>query len=156
MRICETEVRLMQTAWLAGDSSPPCLLLSVCGCVFSQQPGPLTHPSNLLRPTQIDTHVRTGTCATLLCTCWQVKARLDAVKAQQAARRPDDFLPEGIDRRLAEREAEEERARAERRERKKEAKRIKAAGEDEDEGGGGDDEMMALMGFGGFGGSKKG
>jgi U4/U6.U5 tri-snRNP component SNU23 len=87
----------------------------------------------------------------------QVKGRLQAHKEAAAQARPDDYLPDGIDRRLAEREAAEERAKAERREKKKGAKRAiaGAGGEDDDGGGGADEEMMALMGFGGFGGSKK-
>jgi U4/U6.U5 tri-snRNP component SNU23 len=74
-------------------------------------------------------------------------------KEKQAQVRPDDYLPDGIDRRLAEREAAEERAKQERKERKKEAKKAAAAADDEEEA---DPDMMALMGFGGFGGSKKG
>lgn len=84
----------------------------------------------------------------------QVKNRLEMHKAKQAEVRPDDYLPDGIDRRLAEREAAEERAKQERKERKKEAKRAAAAGEEDEEEA--DPDMMALMGFGGFGGSKKG
>jgi U4/U6.U5 tri-snRNP component SNU23 len=81
----------------------------------------------------------------------QVKSRLEQHKAKQAEVRPDDYLPDGIDRRMAEREAAEERAKQERKERKKEAKRAAAAADDEEA----DEDMMALMGFGGFGGSKK-
>jgi len=84
----------------------------------------------------------------------QVKNRLQQHKAQQAEARPDDYLPDGIDRRLAEREAEEERARQEKKERKREAKRGNKDGGDGDEDDM-DPDMMALMGFGGFGSSKK-
>jgi hypothetical protein len=81
----------------------------------------------------------------------QVKDRLAAHKQQAAQVRPEDYLPDGIDRRLAEREAAEERAKQERREKKKEAKRAAQAEEQEEA----DEQMMALMGFGGFGGGKK-
>lgn len=73
-------------------------------------------------------------------------------KEKQAQVRPDDYLPDGIDRRLAEREAEEERQRQERKEKKKEAKKSTADGDADDDA---DGDMMALMGFGGFGGGKK-
>lgn len=82
----------------------------------------------------------------------QVKNRLEMHKQQQAEVRPEDYLPDGIDRRLAEREAAEERAKQERKDRKKEAKRAAQQAEEEEA----DEDMMALMGFGGFGGSKKG
>ena len=64
-----------------------------------------------------------------------------------------DYLPDGIDRRVLEAAAEEERLRQERKEKKKEEKRRKEAEQDGLEGEA-DDDMMALMGFGGFGTSK--
>ena len=95
-------------------------------------------------------------------TVEQVRARLQAHKEKGGAKAADDYLPDGIDRRIAEREAEEERERQERKRAKKEAKRRAAGGggsggeEDEEGGGGGlDPDMAAMMGFSGFGGGKK-
>jgi U4/U6.U5 tri-snRNP component SNU23 len=82
-----------------------------------------------------------------------VKNRLKMHKETASASNPEDYLPDGIDRRLAEAEAAAERERQERKRAKKEAKRG-AEGEGE-EGGGMDPDMMAMMGFGGFGSSKK-
>lgn len=83
----------------------------------------------------------------------QVKARLQLHKEKASTSNPEDYLPDGIDRRLAEAEAAEERERAERKRAKKEAKRAAEGGGEEAEGG--DPDMMAMMGFGGFGSSKK-
>lgn len=68
--------------------------------------------------------------------------------------RPEDYLPDGIDKRLVEAEAAEELAREEKRAKKRrerEERQAEAAADD----GGLDPDMAALMGFGGFGGSKK-
>ncbi len=86
-------------------------------------------------------------------TVEQVKARLQAHKQAASTSNAEDYLPDGIDRRLAEAEAAAEKERAERKRAKKEKKAIEAG---EEEGGEGmDPDMMAMMGFGGFGGGKK-
>jgi U4/U6.U5 tri-snRNP component SNU23 len=64
-----------------------------------------------------------------------------------------DYLPDGIEKRVLEAAAEEERLRQERKDKKKEEKRRKEA-EQEGLEGEADEDMMALMGFGGFGTSK--
>lgn len=86
-------------------------------------------------------------------TVEQVKDRLKLHKQQASTSNPEDYLPDGIDRRIAEAEAAADRERQERKRSKKEAK--KQQGEEEEEEGGMDPDMMALMGFGGFGSSKK-
>lgn len=84
----------------------------------------------------------------------QVKKKLEDKKAEKAQANPDDYLPDGIDRRILERQEQEEREREQRAQRKKEKKQ-KEREEAVQEHEGMDPDMMALMGFGGFGGSKK-
>ena len=76
----------------------------------------------------------------------------------EICRRSTDALKQGFEHHIvAEAEREEEELKASRRGRKAEKRSQKAAGAagDEEEGGGMDPEMAAMMGFGGFGGSKK-
>jgi U4/U6.U5 tri-snRNP component SNU23 len=81
----------------------------------------------------------------------QVKSRLAQHKnKQQTGLRPEDHLPDGVDRRLVEQEEAEARAREEKRARKQKEQQ---QAEEEDDGL--DPEMKALMGFGGFGSSKR-
>lgn len=122
---------------------------SVCDCVLRDSQSYLDHINGKFHNRALGMSMRVEKS-----TVEQVKNRLEMHKAKQAEVRPEDYLPDGIDRRLAEREAAEERAKQERKERKKEAKRAAAAGDEEEEEA--DPDMMALMGFGGFGGSKKG
>jgi len=78
----------------------------------------------------------------------QVKARFSANKRKLEEKKKEyDF-----DTRMEELRAEEERNREYKKEKRKEKKR---RGNEDEFGGGGDPEMMALMGFSGFGGSKK-
>jgi U4/U6.U5 tri-snRNP component SNU23 len=83
----------------------------------------------------------------------QVKNRLKLHKESASTSNAEDYLPDGIDRRIAEAEAAAEREREERKRAKKEAKEAKRTAEGEE--GGMDPDMMAMMGFGGFGSSKK-
>ena len=87
----------------------------------------------------------------------QIKTKLEEVKRKKEAYNPDDYLPDGFDRRIIEAEEAEERAKEERREKKKERRREKErlAEAGEGEGEGMDPDMMVLMGFGGFGTSSK-
>ncbi len=81
----------------------------------------------------------------------QVKNRLAQHKSkQQQGSKQEDYLPDGIDKRLVEAEEAEQRAKEERRERKKRERE-----EEEEEDDGMDPEMRAMMGFGGFGSSKR-
>lgn len=88
-------------------------------------------------------------------TVEQVKRKLEEVKAkQQASTSNEDYLPDGVDRRILEAQEAEEREEEEKREAKrlkkqlgKEAKAKEEQGEQEE---GADEEMMQLMGFGGF------
>jgi len=78
----------------------------------------------------------------------QVKARFSANKRKLEEKKKEyDF-----DTRMEELKAEEERNREYKKEKRKEKKR---RGNEDEFGGGGDPEMMAMMGFSGFGGSKK-
>lgn len=120
---------------------------SVCDCVLRDSQSYLDHINGKFHNRALGMSMRVEKASVE-----QVKNRLEMHKAKQAEVRPDDYLPDGIDRRLAEREAAEERAKQERKERKKEAKRAAQQADEEEV----DDDMMALMGFGGFGGSKKG
>eukprot|EP00088_Acartia_fossae_P066956 TRINITY_DN8324_c0_g1_i17.p1 TRINITY_DN8324_c0_g1~~TRINITY_DN8324_c0_g1_i17.p1 ORF type:complete len:204 (-),score=71.18 TRINITY_DN8324_c0_g1_i17:84-695(-) len=77
----------------------------------------------------------------------QVKARFSANKRKLEEQKKEY----DIDQRMEELREEEERAKEYRKERKKKKK----AEEEDQFGGGADADMMAMMGFGGFGGSKK-
>jgi U4/U6.U5 tri-snRNP component SNU23 len=87
-------------------------------------------------------------------TVEQVKRKLEEVKAKkQASSTTDDYLPDGVDRRILEAQEAEEREEEEKREAKKMKKQIQKeakAKEEEGEAEEVDEEMMALMGFGGF------
>eukprot|EP00878_Enallax_costatus_P004943 GHUV01005199.1.p2 GENE.GHUV01005199.1~~GHUV01005199.1.p2 ORF type:complete len:221 (+),score=85.18 GHUV01005199.1:486-1148(+) len=120
---------------------------SVCDCVLRDSQSYLDHINGKYHNRALGMSMQVEKS-----TVEQVKNRLQLLKEKQSQVRPEDYLPDGIDRRLAEREAEEERQRQERKEKKKESKRLAA----DDDDGGADDDMMALMGFGGFGGGKKG
>merc|ERR1712111_29707 len=82
------------------------------------------------------------------------RSSLDQVKARFALnkKKMDEKKKEyDLEQRTTELREEEEKLREYRREKKKEKKRKL----DDDYSGGGDSDMMAMMGFGGFGGSKK-
>ena len=88
-------------------------------------------------------------------TVEQVKRKLEEVKAKkQASSSNEDYLPDGVDRRILEAQEAEEREEEEKREAKRlkrqMEKEAKAKDEQEEEAEGADEEMMALMGFGGF------
>jgi len=78
----------------------------------------------------------------------QVKARFSANKRKMEEKKKEY----DIDQKMEQLREEEERAKEYRKEKKKEKKRKV---EEEEDFGGADPDMMAMMGFGGFGGSKK-
>ncbi|KAF8072730.1 Zmat2 [Scenedesmus sp. PABB004] len=123
---------------------------SVCDCVLRDSQSYLDHINGKYHNRALGMSMKVEAS-----TVEQVKNRLQLHKEKAAAARPDDYLPDGIDRRLAEREAEEERLKAEKKEAKRAAKRAARDGDDDGGLGGADEDMMALMGFGGFGGGKK-
>eukprot|EP00877_Chromochloris_zofingiensis_P009514 jgi/Chrzof1/4816/Cz15g00130.t1 len=129
---------------------------SVCDCVLRDSQSYLDHINGKFHNRALGMSMRVEKS-----TVQQVRDRLQLHKEQQSKASEDDYLPDGIDRRLLEAEAAEEKARAERREKKKEARKaLKEKGEGAEagdglEGGEMDPDMMALMGFGGFGGGKK-
>jgi U4/U6.U5 tri-snRNP component SNU23 len=84
----------------------------------------------------------------------QVRQKLASKKQEVEASQAEDYVPDGVDRRILEAEEAEARAQEEKKERKREAKLRK---EKEDRGkeeellaSAADPEMMAMMGFGGF------
>lgn len=85
----------------------------------------------------------------------QVKRKLEEKKKEKEASNPDDYLPDGIDRRILEREEAEEREKEERKERRRERKLKEKEAEAADADAAADPDMMLLMGFGGFGGGAK-
>ncbi|KAI8472664.1 MAG: hypothetical protein J3K34DRAFT_453742 [Monoraphidium minutum] len=119
---------------------------SVCDCVLRDSQSYLDHINGKYHNRALGMSMQVEKS-----TVEQVKNRLKMHKEAASTSNPEDYLPDGIDRRLAEAEAAAERERAERKRAKKEAKR---GGGDEEEEGGMDPDMMAMMGFGGFGTSK--
>mmetsp|Transcript_10400 Transcript_10400/g.31272 ORF Transcript_10400/g.31272 Transcript_10400/m.31272 type:complete len:96 (-) Transcript_10400:145-432(-) len=84
----------------------------------------------------------------------QVKRKLEEVKAKKSEPDPDDFLPDGVDRRILEAQEAEEREREAKKQAKKEKKQRERDAQAAAETDGMDPDMMAMMGFGGFGSSK--
>ncbi|GBF93690.1 hypothetical protein Rsub_06793 [Raphidocelis subcapitata] len=119
---------------------------SVCDCVLRDSQSYLDHINGKYHNRALGMSM-----AVEKSTVEQVKARLQQHKQKASTSNPEEYLPDGIDRRIAEAEAAEERERAERKRAKKEAKRAAEEGEGEE----GDPDMMAMMGFGGFGTSRK-
>lgn len=122
---------------------------SVCDCVLRDSQSYLDHINGKYHNRALGMSMQVEKS-----TVEQVKNRLKLhkEKSEASGSRAEDYLPDGIDRRLAEAEAAAEREKQERKRSKKEAKRSTAGDEEE---GGMDPDMMAMMGFGGFGGSKK-
>jgi U4/U6.U5 tri-snRNP component SNU23 len=132
---------------------------SVCDCVLKDSASYLDHINGKYHNRALGMSM-----AVERSTVEQVKARLakhkEAKAAAEAAGGAGAHLPDGIDRRLAEAEAAAEREREERKRAKQEAKKAAAVADEEEGGDGGegegaDPDMMAMMGFGGFGSSKK-
>lgn len=120
---------------------------SVCDCVLRDSQSYLDHINGKWHNRSLGMSMRVERS-----TLDQVKNRLEAHKQKAKDYNPEDYLPDGIDKRLVEAEQAAERERQERRERKKEKRREQDKDEDEDAAA--DPDMMALMGFGGFGGKK--
>lgn len=89
----------------------------------------------------------------------QVRQKLQQKKEEVTAKEAEDYVPDGVDKRILEAEEADARAREDRKERKRDAKRREREAQEKEEDGllaaAADSDMMAMMGFGGFGGSKK-
>ncbi|KAF6260977.1 hypothetical protein COO60DRAFT_1269087 [Scenedesmus sp. NREL 46B-D3] len=114
---------------------------SVCDCVLRDSQSYLDHINGKYHNRALGMSMKVEKSSVE-----QVKSRLQQLKEKQAERKPEDYLPDGIDKRWRSRQAKKEAKKA-----AKAAAAGGAAGEDEEA----DEEMMALMGFGGFGGGKK-
>ncbi|KAL6759370.1 hypothetical protein V8C86DRAFT_2574448 [Haematococcus lacustris] len=121
---------------------------SVCDCILRDSQSYLDHINGKWHNRALGMTMRVEKS-----TVDQVRRKLEEVKERKNQPAQDDYLPEGIDRRIMEAEAAEAKAKEEKRLRKLE-KKAKEDQQDEDDAGG-DADMMALMGFGGFGGGKK-
>jgi U4/U6.U5 tri-snRNP component SNU23 len=122
---------------------------SVCDCILRDSQSYLDHINGKWHNRALGMNMKPER-ATLL----QVRERMAAMKEKKGQSKEEDYLPDGIDRRILEAEEEEEREREDRRERRRAKKRSKEDSEPEEDGGM-DPDMQALMGFGGFGSSKK-
>uniref|UniRef100_A0A061S4H3 U4/U6.U5 tri-snRNP component SNU23 n=1 Tax=Tetraselmis sp. GSL018 TaxID=582737 RepID=A0A061S4H3_9CHLO len=120
---------------------------NVCDCILRDSATYLDHINGKWHQRALGMSMRVERS-----TAQDVKKRLEEHKNQKYQATDVDTVADGFDRRVLEAEEEAERQREERREKKKEKKK---AAEDDDGGEEGDPDMMALMGFGGFGTSSK-
>ena len=121
----------------------------VCDCVLRDSQSYLDHINGKWHNRALGMNMKVERS-----TVDQVKQRLEMHKTKKNTRDSDDYLPDGVDRRILEAQEAEEREREERKERKKEKKREKGREAEEEAAADADPDMMALMGFGGFGGGK--
>eukprot|EP00798_Chlamydomonas_sp_ICE-L_P023348 gene23348-30599_t len=119
----------------------------VCDCVLRDSQSYLDHINGKWHNRALGMNMKVERS-----TVDQVKKRLEEMKQKKEAGPSDDYLPDGIDRRILEAEEAEEREKELRKERRKEKKKEKQKEAEDEDGGGGDADMMAAMGFGGFGG----
>lgn len=144
-RIGKTQV-VSSTASISQQAGFYC---NVCDCILKDSMAYLDHINGKWHNRALGMSMKVERS-----TVEQVKRKLEEVKAKkQASSTNDDYLPDGVDRRILEAQEAEEREEEE----KREAKRMKKimekeakAKEEEGEGEEADEEMMALMGFGGF------
>uniref|UniRef100_A0A7S0S4L1 U1-type domain-containing protein n=1 Tax=Chlamydomonas leiostraca TaxID=1034604 RepID=A0A7S0S4L1_9CHLO len=124
---------------------------SVCDCILRDSQSYLDHINGKWHNRALGMTMRVERS-----TVDQVRKKLEEVKeAKKAGNKDEDYLPDGIDKRILEAQQAEEREREERKQRKLEKKAKEREKEREEEADGMDPDMMALMGFGGFGGGKK-
>ncbi|MEW5303667.1 MAG: hypothetical protein WDW36_006338 [Sanguina aurantia] len=128
---------------------------SVCDCILRDSQSYLDHINGKWHNRALGMNMRVERVSVD-----KVKAKLDELKAklEATASKPEEYLPDGYDRRLLEAEEAEAREKEQKRDQKRDKKlALKQHGEEEEEEeeGGMDPDMMALMGFGGFGTSSR-
>mmetsp|Transcript_2668 Transcript_2668/g.4554 ORF Transcript_2668/g.4554 Transcript_2668/m.4554 type:complete len:230 (+) Transcript_2668:77-766(+) len=122
---------------------------NVCDCILRDSQSYLDHINGKWHNRALGMTMRVEKS-----TVDQVRNKLDEVKQKREQIDEDEFLPDGIDRRILEAQAREEKEKEDKRSRKQE-KKAKDRAQDVDLEEGADAEMMAAMGFGGFGTAKK-
>ncbi|KAK9838096.1 hypothetical protein WJX81_001145 [Elliptochloris bilobata] len=120
---------------------------SVCDCILRDSASYLDHINGKYHNRALGMSMRVERS-----TADDVRKRFEALKEKKYQAEPLDTVADGFDRRVLERQEEEERQREERRERKRERRKGGREAEEEIEE---DPDALALMGFGGFGGSRK-
>ncbi|KAJ6876639.1 zinc finger matrin-type protein 2 [Populus alba x Populus x berolinensis] len=117
---------------------------SVCECVVKDSANYLDHINGKKHQRALGMSMRVERAS-----LQQVQERFEKLKKR---REPGSFTEQDLDERILKQQEEEEERKRQRRERKKEKKKEKAAEEEE---GDIDPDIAAMMGFGGFGSSKK-
>ncbi|KMT13824.1 hypothetical protein BVRB_4g076700 [Beta vulgaris subsp. vulgaris] len=117
---------------------------SVCECVVKDSANYLDHINGKKHQRALGMSMRSERA-----TLDQVRQRFEVLKKRKTT---GSFSEQDLDDRILKQQEEEEERKRQRRERKKEKKKEKAAGEEEPEM---DPDVAAMMGFGGFGSSKK-
>mmetsp|Transcript_37795 Transcript_37795/g.84285 ORF Transcript_37795/g.84285 Transcript_37795/m.84285 type:complete len:224 (+) Transcript_37795:150-821(+) len=121
---------------------------SVCDCILRDSQSYLDHINGKWHNRALGMTMRVEKS-----TVDQIKNKLEDLKNKKNQAKDDDYLPDGVDKRILEAQEAEEREREERKAKKREKKQ--QSKEEADDAGDVDPDMMALMGFSGFGGSKK-
>ncbi|KMZ70017.1 Zinc finger matrin type 2 [Zostera marina] len=117
---------------------------SVCDCVVKDSANYLDHINGKKHQRALGMSMRVERAS-----LQQVQERFESLKKRKEG---VTFTEQDLDERILKQQQEEEERKRQRRERKKEKKREKAASEGQDDA---DADVAALMGFGGFGSSKK-
>ncbi|XP_021742663.1 zinc finger matrin-type protein 2-like [Chenopodium quinoa] len=116
---------------------------SVCECVVKDSANYLDHINGKKHQRALGMSMRSERA-----TLDQVRQRFEVLKKRKT---PGSFSEQDLDERILKQQQEEEEIKRQRRERKKEKKKEKAVVEEPEI----DTEVAAMMGFGGFGSSKK-
>ncbi|XP_024027496.1 zinc finger matrin-type protein 2 [Morus notabilis] len=116
---------------------------SVCECVVKDSANYLDHINGKKHQRALGMSMRVERASLK-----QVQERFEVLKKRKD---PGSFSEQDLDERILKQQQEEEERKRQRRERKKEKKREKAAEEEPEV----DPDIAAMMGFGGFGSSKK-
>lgn len=116
---------------------------SVCECVVKDSANYLDHINGKKHQRALGMSMRVERSS-----LQQVQERFESLKKRKT---PDTFTEQDFDERILKQQKEEEERKRERRERKKEKKKEKAMEEEPEI----DADVAAMMGFGGFGSSKK-
>ncbi|KAF5746710.1 hypothetical protein HS088_TW06G00884 [Tripterygium wilfordii] len=117
---------------------------SVCECVVKDSANYLDHINGKKHQRALGMSMRVERAS-----LEQVQQRFEVLKKRKP---PGSFTEQDLDERILRQQQEDEEQKRQRREKKKEKKKEKAAVEEETEL---DPEVAAMMGFGGFGSSKK-
>lgn len=116
---------------------------SVCECVVKDSANYLDHINGKKHQRALGMSMRVERASVD-----QVKQRFEVLKKRRA---PGSFTEQDLDERIIKQQQEEEERKRQRREKKKEKKKEKVAEEETEM----DPDVAAMMGFGGFGSSKK-